>query len=110
MFTGWEEGERDGLARVWTGIMGASADMLPLIGPVPDKPGLWTAVGFHGECGPLAPLIPGHGMSRIPLCSRALEHHLRTGEWDARLPRVFETTAARLEKVRHAADDRPWLG
>jgi hypothetical protein len=24
--------------------------MLPLVGEVPNKKGLWVAVGFHGEC------------------------------------------------------------
>jgi len=39
----------EGLMRVWSGIMCASRDSLPLVGAVPGKPGMWIAVGFHGQ-------------------------------------------------------------
>lgn len=34
--------------RSWSGIICASRDMLPLVGEVPERMGLWVAVGFHG--------------------------------------------------------------
>ena len=33
----------------WSGIMGASADGLPYVGPVPDMPGLWISASFNGH-------------------------------------------------------------
>ena len=35
--------------RVWSGIICASRDLLPLVGQVPEKEGLYVAVGFHGK-------------------------------------------------------------
>jgi len=36
------------VARCWAGIMGFTADGLPLIGPIPGTPGLTLAAGFNG--------------------------------------------------------------
>lgn len=36
------------VAHRWSGIMGFSADGLPIVGPVAGDPTLWTAVGFTG--------------------------------------------------------------
>lgn len=62
-FDGWgtevvgEPGE--GLARVWSGesgpyssdagILAWSIDRVPLVGPVPDHPGLWVSMAYNGE-------------------------------------------------------------
>ncbi|EIM92347.1 FAD dependent oxidoreductase [Stereum hirsutum FP-91666 SS1] len=92
-FQGWgEEAEGEGLSRVWTGIMGYSRDLLPLIGPVPGKKNLWAAVAFHG-----------HGMSRILSCTQSLAKQiLDQGVWDERLPRSFEITEERMERAKTA--------
>lgn len=37
------------IARRWAGIMGFSADGLPLVGSLPGKPDVAFAVGFHGH-------------------------------------------------------------
>lgn len=34
--------------RAWTGFRAATADHLPLVGPVPDRPGLYLATGHEG--------------------------------------------------------------
>lgn len=34
--------------RVWTGLRAATPDDLPLIGPHPDRPGVWLATGHEG--------------------------------------------------------------
>ncbi len=34
--------------RVWTGFRAATPDGLPLVGPHPDRPGLWLATGHEG--------------------------------------------------------------
>lgn len=49
-YEGWgEEKSGEGLARVWSGVMGHSVDWVPLYGRVPGKDGLWAAVGYNGE-------------------------------------------------------------
>lgn len=35
--------------RRWAGIMGFTPDMLPMVGKVSDRPGLWIAAGFSGH-------------------------------------------------------------
>ncbi|ORY24568.1 FAD dependent oxidoreductase-domain-containing protein [Naematelia encephala] len=92
-FDGWSDvASGEGLSRLWTGIMAASRDRLPLIGPIPNKPGLWAAVAFHG-----------HGMARILTCTRSLAKQiLNPGEWDERLPKSFEITEERLERAKQA--------
>jgi glycine/D-amino acid oxidase-like deaminating enzyme len=92
-FGGWgAEGPGEGTARVWSGVLAGSADLLPLIGAVRGKPGLWAAAGFHG-----------HGMARILTCTRGLAAQMGSGDWDERLPRVFDITEERLERARRAA-------
>lgn len=34
--------------RVWTGLRAATPDSLPILGPHPNRPGLWLAVGHEG--------------------------------------------------------------
>ena len=33
----------------WAGIFGSSPDLLPLVGPVPGREGLWVAAGYSGH-------------------------------------------------------------
>jgi glycine/D-amino acid oxidase-like deaminating enzyme len=48
-FHNWgAEGYGEGLTRTWVGIMGDSADELPLVGGVPDKEGVYIAAGVCG--------------------------------------------------------------
>ncbi|KAL7411653.1 FAD dependent oxidoreductase [Mrakia frigida] len=85
-----DEAPGEGLTRIWTGIMGYSRDILPLVGPVPNQPNLWAAVAFHG-----------HGMSRILSCTRSLAQQIQNqGIWDDRLPRSFEITTERFQRAR----------
>ncbi|KNG93577.1 NAD(P)/FAD-dependent oxidoreductase [Pseudaestuariivita atlantica] len=34
---------------VWSGLVSLSARMAPFCGPVPDQPGLWAALNYHGN-------------------------------------------------------------
>ncbi|KAI0014766.1 FAD dependent oxidoreductase [Xylariomycetidae sp. FL0641] len=76
----------------WTGIMGYSADALPLVGRMPGDAdgdeGLWVAAGFQG-----------HGMALCWMCARALAA-MMGGRDDEELrawfPDVFRVTEARL--------------
>jgi glycine/D-amino acid oxidase-like deaminating enzyme len=40
---------RSSLTRSWTGVLTYVLDYRPLVGPVPDSPGLYLAAGFHGH-------------------------------------------------------------
>lgn len=75
----------------WSGIMGASADGLPLVGPVPDLPGLWMSAGFNG-----------HGMVWCLKAAEAVVEVLLGGEAerravDAWFPRSAWVSRARME-------------
>ncbi len=52
----------------WAGIMGFSPDALPLVGPVPGRPGLFFCGGYTG-----------HGMNFAFTCAELLAEHLRGG-------------------------------
>ncbi|KAF2771725.1 FAD dependent oxidoreductase [Teratosphaeria nubilosa] len=46
----WGRDHPDGRIKTeWSGIMGASADGLPYVGPVPTLPGLWLSASFNGH-------------------------------------------------------------
>ncbi|OWT36867.1 FAD dependent oxidoreductase superfamily [Cryptococcus neoformans Bt1] len=60
-FVGWNGNEHGNVDRVWSGILGYSSDLLPYVGEVPNKPGVFICAGFTG-----------HGMPRIPGCTAAL--------------------------------------
>ncbi|KAF2709134.1 FAD dependent oxidoreductase-like protein [Pleomassaria siparia CBS 279.74] len=58
------------IAKEWTGIMGATADGRPYVGPVPAKSrGVWISAGFNG-----------HGMVLCLKSAEALVHMVRGGE------------------------------
>ena len=52
---GWTDGEEPEIRKVWSGIMGFTADHLPLVGKLPisvtgrgEEGGEWIAAGFNG--------------------------------------------------------------
>jgi gamma-glutamylputrescine oxidase len=42
-------GELPPITHRWTGLMGYSADFLPLVGPLPDREGVWVSAGYSGH-------------------------------------------------------------
>jgi gamma-glutamylputrescine oxidase len=42
-------GEPPRITHRWSGIFGATADRLPLAGPIPGRHGLWAAAGYSGH-------------------------------------------------------------
>ncbi|KAF2083496.1 FAD dependent oxidoreductase [Saccharata proteae CBS 121410] len=64
----WGEDEGEMVRQEWTGVMGATVDGLPFVGPFPEKPGLWVSAGFNG-----------HGMVLCLKCAEALTHVLLGG-------------------------------
>lgn len=51
-FEGWkqtENGPGEGIQYSWSGIIGLSADGVPFVGELPEKPGQWICAGHHGQ-------------------------------------------------------------
>lgn len=71
--------------------MGYSYDSNPHVGEVPGKPGQYICAGFNG-----------HGMPVIFLAARGLAEMMQTGAdfEQLNLPRIFKTTAERLQAAR----------
>ena len=70
--------------------MGYSYDSNPHVGEVPGKPGQYICAGFNG-----------HGMPVIFLAARGLAEIMQTGaDLEQNLPRIFKTTAERLQTAR----------
>ncbi|KAL3953403.1 hypothetical protein ACCO45_013346 [Purpureocillium lilacinum] len=90
---GWADGQAPEVKKVWSGIMGFTADRLPLIGRLPQSTtrrggdGEWIAAGFNGFGMPLC-WSSGEAVARLML-----------GDDDVNefLPDVFLATEARLE-------------
>lgn len=71
-------------------VMGYSADSLPHVGEVPGKPGQFIAAGFNGHGMPVV-FLSGKAVAEMALKSVTFKE---TG-----LPRLFETTGARLDPI-----------
>jgi len=69
-FPGWADAE---LVRAWAGVCIATPDRHPLIGPVPDAPGLYSLAGFNG-----------YGVMRAGGAAARLARVLATGEGSER--------------------------
>ncbi|KHN96071.1 FAD dependent oxidoreductase [Metarhizium album ARSEF 1941] len=84
---GWE---RRG-ARVeasWTGIMGATMDSLPHVGPVPGKENQWIMAGFNGG-----------GMTMIVTLAQEFADVLVAGKMleESNIPLIFKSTPRRMQ-------------
>lgn len=87
--------------------MAHSIDWVPLVGPVPDMPGLWVSAGYNGESGVRGrhsdeqlTSIVGHGMAKIITITRSIAQHMKTGKWDPRMPQCFAITKERLRAAK----------
>jgi glycine/D-amino acid oxidase-like deaminating enzyme len=61
--------ERAGIVRMWAGLYEMTPDRHPIIGPVPDRDGLYLACGFSG-----------HGFQHAPIVGRLLAEMIVQGE------------------------------
>ncbi|KAI4681881.1 uncharacterized protein J4E84_007478 [Alternaria hordeiaustralica] len=91
-FDGWKAapaGPGEGFEYSWSGIIGLSADGVPFVGELPEKPGQYICAGHHG-----------HGMARIFTAAPGLVKLMNGEAWSATgLPEVYQMTAERLEKL-----------
>lgn len=86
----WGDDHQEGrIRKVWSGIMGYSADGFPLVGKVPDEDGLFIAASFQG-----------HGMVLCLSSAKALVHIMNNDDekaLDEWFPRAFRMTRERLK-------------
>ncbi|KAG8411576.1 hypothetical protein J3458_015636 [Metarhizium acridum] len=89
---GWENGEKPEVRKIWSGIMGFTADRLPIIGPLPleftkrgEQGGEWIAAGFNG-----------YGMPLCWSCGEAVAKMLLGIDVGDFLPEVFAASSERL--------------
>lgn len=87
-FHGWEDSQAQ-VTDIWTGVMGYSSDLMPWVGEMPGKPGIFVTAGFTG-----------HGMPRVLGCSAALAALVRgdvRSLRDTKVPRPYWITGERLK-------------
>ncbi|KAH0592628.1 hypothetical protein MHUMG1_09619 [Metarhizium humberi] len=96
---GLEEGKGPEVKKVWSGIMGFTADGLPLVGRLPqsilnrgEEGGEWIAAGFNG-----------HGMPQCWSSGEAVAKMLLGMDVTDFLPDVFLPTKERLEDEQRMA-------
>jgi glycine/D-amino acid oxidase-like deaminating enzyme len=66
-------GERPAVTHRWAGLLGFTSDLLPLVGPLPGRDGVWLSLGYSG-----------HGNVLALACGEALAHAI-LGTPDPRL-------------------------
>jgi len=59
-------GERPAITHRWSGLLGFTPDRLPLAGRLPDREGVWTALGYSGHGNALA-VVCGEGVAAAVL-------------------------------------------
>lgn len=59
-----------GVTHAWSGLRCLTPDRRAIVGPIPDQPGLWAAVGFSG-----------HGFMHAPAVGQHLAARLLDGDW-----------------------------
>lgn len=94
MYHGWEDSGAT-VTDIWTGVMGYSSDLMPWVGEMPGKPGLFVCAGFTG-----------HGMPRILGSSAAIASLVRGDVRDLRetnLPAPYWITKDRLSTTKSIA-------
>ncbi|OKL61879.1 hypothetical protein UA08_02273 [Talaromyces atroroseus] len=90
-FHGWEDSGAK-VDKSWTGVMGYSWDSLPHVGALPGEDDQYVLAGFNG-----------HGMPVVFLSALGVAKMVRDGVAfeDIGVPRLFQTTRERLEKVKN---------
>lgn len=89
---GWNKNEPPEVRKVWSGIMGFTADHLPLVGKLPlsvtergEDGGEWICAGFNG-----------YGMPQCWSCGEAIAKMLLGQKVDYFLPEAYLATEDRL--------------
>jgi glycine/D-amino acid oxidase-like deaminating enzyme len=75
-----------GVTHRWAGIMGFSADLLPVVGALPDSPGLYVAGGYSGVGNVLGHLCGGIAADMIATGTHPQAAALDVGRFDLTSP------------------------
>lgn len=90
----WEDGKGPTVKSKWSGIMGFTADGVPLVGRLPENAtgreegGEWIAAGFNG-----------YGMGNCWLTGEALAAMMRGHDVSAWFPECYNATSARIDSL-----------
>jgi glycine/D-amino acid oxidase-like deaminating enzyme len=87
-FHGWEDSGAK-IEHIWSGIMGYSSDLVPHLGEVPDREGVFVCASFSGHG---MPQIWGATEGVSKMCVEGLSYG-ETG-----LPALYRTSRERLER------------
>ncbi|KAF6803035.1 FAD dependent oxidoreductase [Colletotrichum musicola] len=92
VFRGWEDSGAY-TSKVWTGIMGYSADGLPHVGVVPGRQNQFIIAGFTG-----------HGMPQIFLSAKGIASLVmeQLGYETTGIPKCYQATQERLNSSRNS--------
>lgn len=94
LFHGWENSGAK-VTHIWTGVMGYSSDLMPWVGELPGKPGIYVTAGFTG-----------HGMPRILGCAAAVASLVRGDVQylsETKIPSPYWITQDRLRTKNNIA-------
>ncbi|EXJ92403.1 hypothetical protein A1O3_00954 [Capronia epimyces CBS 606.96] len=94
LFHGWENSGAK-VTHTWTGVMGYSSDLMPWVGEMPGKPGIYVTAGFTG-----------HGMPRILGCATAIASLVRGDVQylsETKIPPPYWITKDRLRVKKNIA-------
>lgn len=80
------------IVRIWAGLEAKTDDMLPVVGPSPNAPGVFHAFGFSG-----------HGFQLVPVVGAAIADLVLKGA----TRRAIQNLDARRLMQPHAMEDRP---
>ena len=102
--TGAHDAASEGMLASWTGVMGFTSDILPLVGRLSteatnrDGDGEWIAAGYNG-----------YGMPNAWLCGKYIASKvLQKGDAGV-LPRAYELSAERLKTMGSEISAKHWL-
>lgn len=103
---GIEDGQKmaDGMKATWTGVMGFTADGLPLVGRLPKEAtqreghGEWVAAGFNG-----------YGMANAWLCGQHIADNLVGKEQVQPVPQAYKISSERLAGMNSDVAARHWM-
>ncbi len=84
MFPAWAHID---ITHEWSGLVSLMSDLVPFVGPVPDHPGLFAAMGYHGN-----------GVAMSSYCGHLLAQHMINNQ---PLPKVLSRPPSRVPLGRY---------
>ena len=102
--TGPENAASAGLLASWTGVMGFTSDILPMVGHLSKE-----ATGREGDGEWMAAGYNGYGMPNAWLCGKHIANQLLGKEDTVKFPRAYLLTDERLKSMSGGNAAKHWL-